>query len=292
MKPTEWNDIIVPFLQSDKGLALKRFVEEQRSFTTIYPDKKDMMRIFKEETCPYSKVKVVIVGQDPYYNGTADGLAFSSRSTTTPDSLRNVFKELKGNLYSYMSEPTWKDFMPSNTLDNWAKQGILLMNTVMTVEKDKPNSHQGKGWEELTSMVIERLGAEERPLAFVLWGSNARKLKPLIKGKHHLILESVHPSPLSAEKGFFGCKHFSQVHEFFRACDYYTDSLKNYPIDMRPYVKMDEIIKTIKDTIGTGHLPVEDARNRIERVREILSDDFFFPITYMFDFSTKPVNNK
>ena len=288
MKPTDWTDIVAPFLHSEKGLALKRFVEEQRSFTTVYPDKKDMMRVFKDETCPFKDIKAVIVGQDPYYNGTADGLAFSSRSTTTPDSLRNIFKELKSNLYSYMAEPTWKDFMPSNSLENWAKQGILLMNTVMTVEKDKPNSHQGKGWEDLTSLVIEKLGQEERPIVFLLWGNNARGLKHLIKGKHHLILESVHPSPLSAAKGFFGCKHFSEMHTFFKECKYYDDSLRKYSIDIRPYVQMDMIIKKIKESVGTGHIPFDDAKKRIEEIRRILSDDYFWDLTYMFDYSTKP----
>ena len=288
MKINTWKDILKPFLESEKGLELKRFVEEQRSFTTVYPDKKDMLRAFKEEDYPYAKVNTIIIGQDPYYNGTADGLAFSSRADKTPDSLRNIFKELKSNLYSYMSEPTWKEFMPTNSLENWAKQGILLMNTVLTVEKDKPNSHQGKGWEELTAKVIEYLGKEERPMVFMLWGSNAKKLKHLITGHQHLILESVHPSPLSAEKGFIGNRHFERMHNFFKDTDYYADKLKSYPVDIRPYVQMDAIINEIKKAVGTGHIPFDDAKRRIEEVRKILGDDYFWNLVYMIDFSTKP----
>lgn len=287
MKPKEWSDILKPFLLSEKGIALKKFVEEQRSIATVYPDKKDMLRIFQEAEFPYGNVKLVIVGQDPYYNGTADGLAFSSRSTTTPDSLRNIFKELKSNLYSYMSEQSWKLFMPSNSLENWAKQGVLLMNTVLTVEKDKPNSHKGKGWEDLTSSVIEHLGKEERPIVFMLWGNNAKGLKPLITGKNHLILESVHPSPLSADKGFIGCKHFETMNNFFIDSKYYEKSLNKVSLDLRPFVDIQGILTSIKEAVSKNTIPLDNPNQRIIETHKLLERELLWDILYMFNFTTK-----
>jgi uracil-DNA glycosylase len=282
-----WNSIVQPFLKSEKGIKLKKFVEEQRKIATIYPAKEDMLRAIKEEVYPYENVKVVIIGQDPYHNGSADGLAFSCRSSTTPDSLRNIFKELKNNLYSYMNENTWKEFIPSNSLDNWAKQGILLLNTVLTVEEGKPNSHKDQGWEELTYEIVTSLGREKRPIVFLLWGNNAKAFKQHIFGSNHLVLESVHPSPFSADKGFFGNKHFTEVHNFFKSCDYYKDKMNKESIDLRQMFKAEEIISSIKRTVSSKQIPMDNAKERIDELQKILLEDYLWDMEYMFNFSTK-----
>ena len=283
-----WADIVQPFLRSEEGKKLKAFVEKRRREVTVYPDSKDMLRAFRESDYPYANVRMVIVGQDPYYNGSADGLAFSCRSEVKPDSLKNVFTELRSNLYEYMSDKTWAEFTSSNSLENWAKQGILLMNTTLTVEKDLPNSHKGQGWETLTSSVIEALGREERPIAFLLWGNHAKSLKPLITGRHHLILEAAHPSPLSAGKGFFGCKHFVKAHDFLLCSDYYKAQRKQVIVDISRFIQKDEILGAIRTAIGKGQIPFDDAKGRIQEVNRILTQEIEWGISYAIDFSTKP----
>ena len=157
----------------------------------------------------YDEVKVVILGQDPYHGiGEAHGLSFSvQEGCKMPPSLRNIYKELYSDLG-----------IKRNTTDltSWAKQGVLMLNSIMTVVKDTPLSHKGKGWETFTDMVITKLGEREEPIVFIFWGSYARSKKALIKNKKHLILESVHPSPFSANNGFFGSKPFSKTNQFLK----------------------------------------------------------------------------
>lgn len=202
----EWDDILADEFKKDYYLKLREFLKYEYSHYHIYPNMYDIFNAFKHT--PYGKVKAVILGQDPYHGpGQAHGLCFSVKEgVTPPPSLKNIFKELESDL----------GFAPpkNGTLTKWASEGVMLLNTTLTVREGKPLSHKGKGWEILTDEVIRKLNEKQTPVAFILWGGNARAKKPLITNPIHGIFETVHPSPLSAFNGFFGCKHFSKVNEF------------------------------------------------------------------------------
>jgi uracil-DNA glycosylase len=188
---------------------LTTFVRDEYKKYRIYPPGKEIFRAF--EYCPFDKVKVVIIGQDPYHGpGQANGLCFSVRNGVPfPPSLVNIFTEIKNDLGISM---------PSNgDLEHWAKQGVLLLNATLTVRANAPGSHQKKGWELFTDSVIRILSAEKQHLVFMLWGSYAQKKGEMIDPTKHLILRSVHPSPLSASRGFFGCCHFSKTNAYLRS---------------------------------------------------------------------------
>ena len=174
----------------------------------IYPPADDIFNAL--HYTPLSEVKVVILGQDPYHGaGQAHGLCFSVKpDIETPPSLVNIYKELNSDLGCYI---------PNNGyLTKWAKQGVLMLNTALTVREGKPNSHANKGWEILTDRIISMVNEKKDPVVFLLWGRNAQNKEKLITNKHHLILKSAHPSPLSAYNGFFGCKHFSKCNAFLK----------------------------------------------------------------------------
>ena len=204
----DWKEILEEEFQKDYFVKLKAILEEEYKNYTVYPPKKDILNAFF--LTPYSEVKVVLLGQDPYHQkGQAHGLAFSvNYGIKTPPSLVNMYKELHDDLGLYI---------PNNGfLEKWAKQGVLLLNTALTVRAHEANSHKNKGWEIFTDRVISILSEREDPVIFVLWGSNARKKVELIDTSKHYILEAPHPSPLSASKGFFGCKHFSKINEILK----------------------------------------------------------------------------
>ena len=159
---------------------------------------------------PLHDVKVVIIGQDPYHEpGQANGLAFSvGPDVTIPPSLQNIYKELHDDLGCYIPD--------NGCLEKWAEQGVLLLNNVLTVRAHKAYSHQNIGWEQFTDAVFDAVEAEDRPMVFMLWGSHAQQKAPLVKNPKHLVLKAPHPSPLSAYRGFFGCKHFSQCNEYLK----------------------------------------------------------------------------
>lgn len=200
-----------PFLKSEFEKPyfqdLSSFLHQAYEVKTIFPPKK---LVFSAFTTDLDEVKVVILGQDPYHTpGAAEGLAFSVPPTQPmPPSLRNIYKEIDSDIGRHAN--------PSGSLRNWQKQGVLLLNTVLTVEAHKPKSHAGKGWEIFTTEVIKYLSAERPHLVFILWGRDARNKKSLIDTSRHLILESAHPSPLSAHNGFFGSKPFSKCNQFLR----------------------------------------------------------------------------
>lgn len=180
--------------------------KEYEGDTEIYPEPKDMMNAFT--FTPLNKVKAVILGQDPYHNkGQAHGLCFSvNKGVDIPPSLVNIYKEMHDDIGTYI---------PNNGyLKKWAEQGVLLLNTVLTVRAHQANSHKGIGWEKFTDAVIELLNKEDRPIVFILWGSNAISKAKMLNNPNHLVLTAPHPSPLSAYRGFFGCKHFSKTNEF------------------------------------------------------------------------------
>lgn len=186
--------------------ALMAFLAEEDLTKVIYPRSEDWFQCFT--LTPYEEVKVVILGQDPYHEeNQAHGLAFSvNHGIAVPPSLRNIFKELEQDVD--LPRPL------HGNLSGWAKQGVLLLNTVLTVEKGKANSHKGKGWETFTDHVLSYLNQRERPIVYILWGNQARKKAELLTNQNHLILSSSHPSPLSAYHTFFGSKPFSQTNDF------------------------------------------------------------------------------
>ena len=204
----KWDEILGEEFKKDYFKELVRFLNEAHKTKIIFPEEKNLFSTLK--LTDYDKVKVVILGQDPYHGeGEANGLCFSVNSDVKiPPSLQNIFKELKSDL----------NIERTNTdLTDWAKQGILLLNTVLTVEKDKAFSHRGKGWEIFTDKIIEKLNEKEDGVVFVLWGNAARSKKTLLTNKLHKIVESAHPSPLSYSRGFKDSKPFSKVNNLLRS---------------------------------------------------------------------------
>lgn len=204
----DWDQLLAQEFSKEYYLNLRQFLIREYKHYTIYPN---MYNIFEALKLSSRKdTKVVILGQDPYHGeGQAHGLAFSvPPSIPIPPSLMNIFKELHSDLGCTI---------PNNgCLIPWAKQGVLLLNTSLTVRANMPNSHRGKGWEIFTDKVIELVNEKETPVVFMLWGNNAKQKAKLIDNDRHLVLTSVHPSPLSAFGGFFGCRHFSKANEFLR----------------------------------------------------------------------------
>lgn len=188
---------------------LYNFVKDEYSKTVVYPPAEDIFNAF--HFTPLKDVKVLLLGQDPYHNEhQAHGLSFSVQpGQDIPPSLVNIYKELHDDLGCYI---------PNNGyLKKWADQGVLLLNTVLTVRAHQANSHQGHGWEQFTDAVIQAVNAQDRPIVYMLWGAPARRKKAMLTNPKHLILEAPHPSPLSAYRGFFGCKHFSKANDFLKA---------------------------------------------------------------------------
>lgn len=193
------------------------FIELTEKVRQLYTKKKDIIfpkgsQIFRAfDLCPFDEVKVVILGQDPYpTRGHAHGLCFSVEPDVRPfpKSLNNIFKEIQSDL----GQP----FPENGNLERWAKQGVLLLNTVLTVEEGKPDSHKGIGWEQFTDAVIQKINAEKKGVVFLLWGSKAIAKSEMIDASKHLVLTAVHPSPLSAYRGFFGCQHFSKTNAYLK----------------------------------------------------------------------------
>jgi len=195
--------------------ALKTFLRDEKGLNkNIYPDDSNWFHAL--ETTPLEEVKVVILGQDPYHQrGQAHGLCFSVQpSVKVPPSLMNIHKELESDLGIEGAEHGY--------LDSWAKQGVLLLNAVLTVEDSKANAHQGKGWEQFTDKIISTVNEHCDHVVFMLWGSYAQKKGAMIDEQKHLVLKASHPSPLSAYRGFFGCKHFSQANAYLAENDKHT----------------------------------------------------------------------
>ena len=203
----DWDNVLKEEIKKDYFINLLNTVNVLYNTKTIYLPKKDVFNAFR---LSYNDIKVVILGQDPYHGeGEAHGFAFSCLKTPIPPSLKNIYKELKTDLNIE------KDMLDGNLLP-WVKQGVMLLNTGLTVEKDKPNSHKDLGWHTFTDSVIQKLNEREKPLVFILWGNNAREKKKYITNPQHLIIESAHPSPFSANNGFFGSRPFSRTNEFLK----------------------------------------------------------------------------
>lgn len=212
----DWNDYLKKEFNKPYYLNLREFLKKEYKEKTIYPPMDDIFNAL--HFTALKDVKVVIFGQDPYHGkGQAHGLAFSvQKDVKIPPSLRNIYKELKSDLGCYIPD--------NGYLKKWSDQGVLLLNTVLTVREKDPNSHKNKGWETFTDEIIKVLNKREEPIVFILWGNKSKDKKPLITNDRHLILESTHPSPFSARKGFFGSKCFSKTNEFL-------ESIGKEPID-------------------------------------------------------------
>ena len=201
-----WDLLLEEEYKKDYFKQLMEFVKAEYKLKTIYPKQNEVFNAFRYTS--FDDVKVVILGQDPYHGpNQAEGLSFSvSNEVLKPPSLKNIFKELESDLGIHFPE--------SNSLKPWAKEGVLLLNAVLTVEEHMPTSHKDKGWETFTDNVIKVLNKKETPVVFILWGSYARNKKELITNPLHYIIESPHPSPFSARTGFFGSKPFSKTNNF------------------------------------------------------------------------------
>jgi uracil-DNA glycosylase len=203
-----WEKYLKAELESDYFKTLVDTIDSKRQQTTIYPEAAAVFNAFT--LCPFTQVKVVILGQDPYHGaGQAHGLAFSvPEEVKIPPSLTNIYKEIVADIGTKTPH--------SGNLERWAKQGVLLLNSTLTVEDGKPGAHQKLGWERFTDAVIKKISDEKEHVVFLLWGNFARSKQTLIDPRKHLILEAPHPSPLSAYTGFFGCKHFSKTNAYLK----------------------------------------------------------------------------
>lgn len=207
----DWDDLLKDEFTKDYYLSLREFLKSEYRSRRIYPPMNDIYNALRYTSL--SDTRVVILGQDPYHGpGQAHGLCFSVKEGVPhPPSLKNIFKELYDELGIKAPE--------SGELTGWAKQGVLLLNTTLTVREASPQSHKGQGWETLTDKIISIVNEKNSPVVFMLWGGNARAKKSLITNKNHLILECAHPSPLSAYNGFFGCGHFAKANIFLEKCN-------------------------------------------------------------------------
>lgn len=203
----EWKEALKGYFESDSFKKLREFVREEYHTTKVFPEPKNLFKAF--DLTPFSRVKVVLLGQDPYHgDGQATGLSFSvPQGAPLPPSLKNIYKEIEDDMCI-------KKEYTSGDLTSWATQGVLLLNAILSVRAHVPASHQKKGWEEFTDEVLKTLSDKKEGVVFILWGNFARSKKHLIDTSKHLVLESSHPSPLSAYSGFFGCKHFSRCNEY------------------------------------------------------------------------------
>lgn len=206
----DWDILLKDEFQKEYFIKLKDFLVQERENHTVFPPKDEVFSALRYTA--YRDVKVVILGQDPYHGeGQAHGLAFSVKpGVEAPPSLMNIHKELQSDLGILI--PNHGSLIP------WAQQGVLLLNTALTVRKDEANSHRGKGWEIFTDRIISLLNERENPMVFLFWGRNAAEKEELVTNQRHMVLKAPHPSPLSAHRGFFGCRHFSKANAILRAC--------------------------------------------------------------------------
>ncbi|WP_448820710.1 uracil-DNA glycosylase [Cetobacterium sp.] len=207
----DWDEILKDEIKKDYFLKMKEFLKQEYLERVIYPPNREIFTAF--QLTPYKDIKIVILGQDPYHGaGQAHGLAFSvKKGVPLPPSLRNIYKEI-------YAEKEGKIFN-NGCLEEWAKQGVFLLNASLTVREGEANSHSKIGWTTFTDEVIKKINEKKEQVIFVLWGNNARDKKKYITNPNHIILEGVHPSPLSASRGFFGCNHFKTINRILREKD-------------------------------------------------------------------------
>ena len=204
-----WKNLLTSEFEKNYFISLAHFIRKENAEHTIYPPGKEIFAAF--DHCAFEDTKVVIIGQDPYHGpGQANGLCFSVRQgVRIPPSLKNIFKEIESD--------TGKAIPEHGDLSRWAEQGVLLLNATLTVRAKQPGSHQRKGWEEFTDAIIARVNEQKTGVVFILWGAYAQKKGAIIDEQKHLVLRAAHPSPYSADRGFFGCRHFSKTNEYLQS---------------------------------------------------------------------------
>ena len=204
----DWQEILQPEFDKPYFEQLTQFVRAEYGATTVYPAGRNIFRAF--DKCPFADLKVVIIGQDPYHGvGQANGLCFSvNDGVPFPPSLQNIFKEIQSDLGVAVPQ--------SGNLDRWAEQGVLLLNSVLTVRAHEAASHAGRGWEQFTDAVVRTINERKQGVVYILWGSYAQRKGQVVDTSRNFVLKSVHPSPLSVYRGFFGCKHFSQANAYLQ----------------------------------------------------------------------------
>ena len=207
-QPTTWTEILAPIKNTDYFKNLLKKIEEEYATEKCFPPKEQIFRAL--DLTPFENVKVVIIGQDPYHNDDqANGLCFSvSEKVKTPPSLKNIFKELETDLGVERSK---------KELDDWAEQGVLLLNATLTVKAHSPNSHKDLGWEKFTNFIIKEISDQKENVVFVLWGAFAQKKAEFINSSKHFIVKSAHPSPFSVYRGFYGSKPFSKINDYLKS---------------------------------------------------------------------------
>jgi len=250
-----WKQILMPVMNSDKLQTFKTWLKAERETKDIYPAPKDVFRAF--DLCPYENVRVIIFGQDPYHKpDVADGLVFSTRNKIRPPSLGVIFREIYRDLnIQYFHNITLDEYFPTNSLENWARNGFLLLNTILTVEKGLPLSHQGKGWEILLDEVLKALNNHPKNLIFCLWGKEAKSLQDRI-GAKHTILTAAHPaaelySP-GQKAGFYWSRHFSIIRDILPVNN---DQDINHHVNLIDCFDKEKAKKIIKD-----HYPIDSDR--------------------------------
>lgn len=259
-----WKQILLPAMNSEKMQSFKTWLKSQRETSTIYPTSKDIFRAF--DLCPYGDTRVVIFGQDPYHSeGTADGLAFSTRQATIPPSLKVIFREIYRDLnIQHFHNITLEEFFPTGNLENWARNGFLLLNTVLTVEKGTAGSHQGKGWEILIEAVLKALNEHPNQLIFCLWGKNAKELQGRISARH-MILTAAHPAAElynpGQNKGFYWSRHFSIIRDILPMIG---DKNINPSVNLIDFFDKERAKKLVKE-----HYPI-DAEKLVQFIDEDL----------------------
>lgn len=233
----EWKTFIDEEMKKDYMVNLKLFIAQRRKEVNVFPSATDTFNCFAQ--CKYWNTKVVIVGSEPYNGmGESNGLAFSSLSTRRPIALENIFKEIKDDIWN--NNTGGLNIFSHNNLTQWAWQGVLLLNRILTVEEGKSNSHKNKGWEEFTEAAIKMINLHPRKLVFMLWGKDANELKPLINEKKHLILESDHPASVAYNSAkWFGNKHFSKSNNFIKK-HYFNQQM---PLSWSLHITSNHIIK-------------------------------------------------
>lgn len=204
----DWDELLKDEFSKDYYLQLRKFLVDEYNHNTVYPNMHDIFNALRYTS--YKDTHVLLLGQDPYHGpGQAHGLCFSvKKGVTPPPSLKNIYKELADELGCTIPE--------HGELTKWTNQGVLMLNTCLTVRRGQPNSHSGKGWEILTDRIISLINEKEEPVVFLLWGRNAQNKEKLITNPNHLILKCAHPSPFSAYNGFFGCNHFKMTNQFLK----------------------------------------------------------------------------
>lgn len=279
-----WKEkVITPFLQSENGKEIAKKVTEERAKYKIFPSPSEIFNAFLY--CPIDEIKIVIIGLDPYNTGNhAHGLSFSSKQSNTPPSLRIVFKELRRDLYSYMSDEQWKKFFPNNDLTTWAKRGVLLLNRYLTVREGEAKSHKDIGWDDFQeNYVFKFLNEYDKSLVFVLWGNDAQEVKPWIKNTNHLVLTGAHPAADTynpAQPKFAGCNHFSEINKFL------ASNRKNDTNDLTLWIEKyfkEELFDDFKKTIQVNGIPYNFSSD--EELIKAMKEGLKLSYNYGFDFT-------